>query len=211
MANSQSQDLNLQRGDRALHSSLQEWMTEQSKCETTAGPRKRPARGSLRGSWHQRLIGGANSDRLLALRRADVGGTGTMDRDCPRARVDRHGDRIEARRPCRLDRPLHVAILELMHCVRLRKAHPKSNKLAFAAADKRMGGLACGQASGQLAGRAWHDFLEEAKAPGAGASTRLLRGFERSMSAALWVACDVRRPVLPRAQGHRKTHPRSWE
>ena len=35
MANSQSQDLNLQRGDRALHSSLQEWMTQQSKCETT--------------------------------------------------------------------------------------------------------------------------------------------------------------------------------
>ena len=35
MANSQSQDLNLQRGDRALHSSLQEWITQQSKCETT--------------------------------------------------------------------------------------------------------------------------------------------------------------------------------
>ena len=35
MANSPSQDLNLQRGDRALHSSLQEWITEQSKCETT--------------------------------------------------------------------------------------------------------------------------------------------------------------------------------
>ena len=35
MASSQSQDLNLQRGDRALHSSLQEWMTQQSKCETT--------------------------------------------------------------------------------------------------------------------------------------------------------------------------------
>ena len=35
MANSPSQDLNPQRGDRALHSSLQEWMTEQSKCETT--------------------------------------------------------------------------------------------------------------------------------------------------------------------------------
>ena len=35
MANSQSQDLNLQRGDRAMHSSLQEWMTQQSKCETT--------------------------------------------------------------------------------------------------------------------------------------------------------------------------------
>ena len=35
VANSQSQDLNLQRGDRALHSSLQEWMTQQSKCETT--------------------------------------------------------------------------------------------------------------------------------------------------------------------------------
>ena len=34
MANSQSQDLNL-RGDRALHSSLQEWITQQSKCETT--------------------------------------------------------------------------------------------------------------------------------------------------------------------------------
>ena len=34
MANSQSQDLNLQRGDRALHSSLQEWLTQQSKCET---------------------------------------------------------------------------------------------------------------------------------------------------------------------------------
>jgi hypothetical protein len=37
MANSQSQDLNLQRGDRALHSSLQEWMTQQSKCETDQG------------------------------------------------------------------------------------------------------------------------------------------------------------------------------
>jgi len=35
VANSQSQDLNLQRGDRALHSSLQEWITQQSKCETT--------------------------------------------------------------------------------------------------------------------------------------------------------------------------------
>ena len=35
MANSPSQDLNLQRGDRALHSSLQEWITQQSKCETT--------------------------------------------------------------------------------------------------------------------------------------------------------------------------------
>jgi hypothetical protein len=35
VANSLSQDLNLQRGDRALHSSLQEWITEQSKCETT--------------------------------------------------------------------------------------------------------------------------------------------------------------------------------
>jgi len=35
VANSPSQDLNLQRGDRALHSSLQEWITEQSKCETT--------------------------------------------------------------------------------------------------------------------------------------------------------------------------------
>ena len=35
MANSQSQDLNLQRGDRALHSSLQEWITQQSKCATT--------------------------------------------------------------------------------------------------------------------------------------------------------------------------------
>jgi hypothetical protein len=35
VASSQSQDLNLQRGDRALHSSLQEWMTQQSKCETT--------------------------------------------------------------------------------------------------------------------------------------------------------------------------------
>jgi hypothetical protein len=35
MANSQSQDLNLQRGDQALHSLLQEWMTQQSKCETT--------------------------------------------------------------------------------------------------------------------------------------------------------------------------------
>jgi len=34
VANSQSQDLNL-RGDRALHSSLQEWITQQSKCETT--------------------------------------------------------------------------------------------------------------------------------------------------------------------------------
>ena len=32
MAHSQSQDLS---GDRALHSSLQEWMTQQSKCETT--------------------------------------------------------------------------------------------------------------------------------------------------------------------------------
>ena len=35
MANSQSQDLNLQRGDRALHSSLQEWITQQSKSTTT--------------------------------------------------------------------------------------------------------------------------------------------------------------------------------
>jgi len=35
VANSPSQDLNLQRGDRALHSSLQEWITQQSKCETT--------------------------------------------------------------------------------------------------------------------------------------------------------------------------------
>ena len=32
MAHSQSQDLS---GDRALYSSLQEWMTQQSKCETT--------------------------------------------------------------------------------------------------------------------------------------------------------------------------------
>ena len=32
MAHSQSQDLS---GDRALLSSLQEWMTQQSKCETT--------------------------------------------------------------------------------------------------------------------------------------------------------------------------------
>jgi hypothetical protein len=55
-----------------------------------------------------------------------------MDRDRAAARIDRDGDWIEAGCPCCLDRPLHVAFLELMRSVGIEKLSCEVNRLAFA-------------------------------------------------------------------------------